>query len=46
MTPVPAKLTEKIRKWEFIEMYELLPELWTNVKVIGTVMNFLVLMTC
>ena len=28
MPPVPAKLAAKIRRWEFVEMGELLPEFW------------------
>ena len=28
MPPVPAKLAEKVRRWEFVEMGELLTELW------------------
>ncbi len=30
---IPHKLAERIRKWEFIEMFELLPELLADVKV-------------
>lgn len=30
LPPVPAKMAEKIAKWEFIEMHELLPDLLTN----------------
>ncbi len=29
LPPVPAKLAGKIRRWEFVEMGELLPEFWT-----------------
>ncbi len=32
MPPVPAKLVNKIRRWEFIEMGELLPEFWVGPK--------------
>ena len=32
LPPVPGKLVEKIRRWEFIEMHELLPELLANQK--------------
>ena len=28
LPPVPVKLAEKIRWWEFVEMTELLPEFW------------------
>ncbi len=28
LPPVPTKLAEKIRKWEFVDMAELLPEFW------------------
>ena len=31
LLPVPAKLAEKIVRWEFVEMAELLPEFWTPV---------------
>lgn len=30
LPPVPAKIAAKIGRWEFIEMYELLPEFWTQ----------------
>ena len=30
LPPVPGRLVEQIRKWEFLEMYELLPELLTD----------------
>jgi hypothetical protein len=30
LPPVPAKLADKIGKGEFVEMLELLPEVWTN----------------
>ena len=33
--PVAAKITAKISRWEFIEMYELLPEFWTKKKKTG-----------
>lgn len=29
LPPVPPKLAEKIRKWEFVDMAELLPEFWS-----------------
>jgi hypothetical protein len=29
LLPVPAKLAEKIAKWEFVDMAELLPEFWS-----------------
>ena len=29
LLPVPAKLGERIARWEFIEMAELLPEFWS-----------------
>ena len=32
LPPVPAKLATKIRKGEFIDMGELLPEFWSNHK--------------
>ena len=32
LPPVPGRLVERIRKWEFLEMYELLPELLTDQK--------------
>ena len=32
LPPVPAKLVEKIRRGNFIEMYELLPDLWLQVE--------------
>lgn len=32
MPPVPAKLTAKILRWEFVEMGELLPEFWATLK--------------
>ena len=32
MLPLPAKLVNKIRRWEFIEMGELLPEFWVGPK--------------
>ncbi len=32
LPPVPAKLAEKIRKWEYVEMAELLPEFWNSPK--------------
>ena len=28
--PVPSKLAEKIRRWEYVEMSELLPEFWSR----------------
>ena len=28
LPPVPTKLAEKVRRWEFVEMAELLPEYW------------------
>ena len=30
--PVPAKLVEKVRRGDFIKMYELLPDLWLQVE--------------
>ena len=30
LLPVPAKLAEKIARWEFVDMAELLPELWST----------------
>ena len=30
LLPVPAKIVDRIGKGEFIEMYELLPELWSS----------------
>ena len=30
LPPVPAKLAERIGRWEFIEMSEMLPEFWTQ----------------
>ena len=30
LLPVPAKLAEKITRWEFVEMAELLPEFWST----------------
>ena len=30
LPPVPARVAAKIKRWEFIEMYELLPEFWTQ----------------
>ena len=30
MPPVPAKLAAKVRRWEFVEMGELLPEFWVG----------------
>ncbi len=35
LPPVPGKLSEKIRKWEYVEMAELLPEFWTSPKEEG-----------
>ena len=32
MLPLPAKLVNKIRRWKFIEMGELLPEFWVRPK--------------
>ena len=32
MPPVPEKLVNKIRRWEFMEMGELLPEFWVGPK--------------
>ena len=32
MPPVPAMLAAKIRRWEFVEMGELLPEFWAGLK--------------
>ena len=28
--PVPSKLAEKVRRWEYLEMSELLPEFWSK----------------
>lgn len=33
LPPVPSRLAERIRRWEFVEMCELLPELLANQKV-------------
>ena len=30
LLPVPAKLAEKITRWKFVEMCELLPEFWSS----------------
>ena len=30
LLPVPAKLAERIKKWEFVDMAELLPEFWAT----------------
>ena len=30
LLPVPAKLAEKITRWEFVDMAELLPECWSS----------------
>ena len=30
LPPVPAKIADKIAKWEFVEMYEMLPESWVQ----------------
>ena len=30
LLPVPAKLAENIKRWEFTDMAELLPEFWTS----------------
>ncbi len=32
LPPVPARVVERIRRWEYIEMYELLPELLADHK--------------
>ena len=32
LPPVPAKLAERIGRWEYIEMYKLLPEFWPSQK--------------
>ncbi len=32
LPPVPAERAEKIRKWEYVEMAELLPEFWNSLK--------------
>ena len=32
MPPVPAKLAEKIKRWEYVEMGELLPEFWASAR--------------
>ncbi len=32
LPPVPTKLADKIRRWEFVEMGELLPEFWSGPK--------------
>ena len=32
LPPVPSKLAEKISRWEFVEMSEMLPEFWTQLK--------------
>ena len=33
LPPVPVKLVEKIHKWEFVDMAEMLPEYWGRVKL-------------
>lgn len=35
MAPVPKKLAEKIHRWEYVEMGELLPEFWAGPKEEG-----------
>ena len=32
MPPVPPKLAAKIRRWEFVDMAEMLPEYWSSTK--------------
>ena len=32
LPPVPAKLAKKIQGGEFVDMHELLPELWSSVR--------------
>ena len=32
MAPVPHKLAERIRRWEYVDMGELLPEFWVSSK--------------
>lgn len=32
LPPVPSRIADRIRKWEFVEMYELLPELLADQK--------------
>ena len=32
VAPVPPKLAECIRRWEFVDMGELLPEFWATAK--------------
>ena len=32
MPPVPAKLAARIRRWEYVEMGEILPEFWIGSK--------------
>jgi len=32
MPPVPAKLVNKMRRWEFVKMGKLLPEFWVGPK--------------
>lgn len=36
MTPIPKKLAEKIRRCEFVDMGELLPDGWTQKSEDGT----------
>lgn len=33
LPPVPGRIADRIRRWEFVELHELLPELLTNQKV-------------
>ena len=33
LPPIPARLAERIQCWEFVEMFELLPELLVDHKV-------------
>ena len=35
LPPVPSKLAEKIRRGEFVEMHELLPEFWAVQRMEG-----------
>ena len=39
LLPVPAKLAEKITRWDFVDMAELLPEFWTSVNPRETASN-------
>ena len=30
LLPIPPKIVDKVCRWEFVEMYELLPEFWVQ----------------